>query len=104
MEPTLAQLMMLTTPSGDKIDIKTSLAADWKDFGIHLNFDDDGGTVSLIEAQYGRDGPVACYSEVMRRWVCGGGVQPASWMTLLRLLRECRYHNLASKIEHALST
>ena len=70
------QLMMLTTPSGDKIDIKTSLAADWKDFEIHLNFDHDGGTVSLIEAQYGRDGPVACYSEVMR-W----GVQPASWMT-----------------------
>ena len=104
VEPTLSQLITLTTPSGDTINIKTILAAEWKDFGIQLDFDHDGSTVSLIDAQYGRDGPVACYREMMRRWVCGEGVQPASWRTLLTLLRECRYHNLASKIKHTLST
>ena len=86
--PTIKQLLILTTKSGKKIDTQTALGTDWKTFGYFLEFDDDGQVLELIEKECGRNHPLACYQQMMRKWMRGSGVQPASWRTLLRLLRE----------------
>ena len=101
-KPTIKQLLILKTKSG-KIDLQTALAADWKKFGVYLDFDDDGSALNLIESRCGRGDPEASYQEMMMRWVSGSGEQPASWRTLVRLLREFRRNTLAQDIEDALA-
>ena len=102
-KPTIRQLCVLKYKSGKKIDIKTRLAADWKKFGYFLEFDDDGQALDLIEKECGRSDPVACYQQMMRKWMRGSGEQPASWRTLVRLLREFEGNTLAQDIEDALT-
>ncbi|CAI8022600.1 hypothetical protein GBAR_LOCUS13255 [Geodia barretti] len=51
--PSLRDLAVFKTRSGEKIEIIKSLAPEWKSFGVHLNFDDMGSQLSLIEAQHG---------------------------------------------------
>ena len=102
-KPTIKQLCVLKGKSGGKIKLIRSLAADWKKFGVFLDFDDDGSALSLIEARCGRGDPEACYQEMMMRWVSGSGEQPASWRTLVRLLREFGKNTLAQDIEDALA-
>ena len=100
-KPTIKQLFILKTKSGGSIDIKTALAADWKGFGVYFDFDSDGSALNLIETECGK--PEACYQQMMMRWVSGSGEQPASWRTLVRLLREFGKNTLAQDIEDALS-
>ena len=102
-KPTIRQLCVLKYKSGKKIDIKTELATDWKDFGYSLEFDNNGQALDLIEKECGRRDPVACYQQMMKKWIRGGGKQPASWRTLVRLLREFERNTLAQDIEDALT-
>ncbi|CAI8021430.1 hypothetical protein GBAR_LOCUS12713 [Geodia barretti] len=75
---------MFKTRSGEKIEIIKSLAPDWKSFGVHLNFDDMGSQLSLIEAQHG---PQSCCRDMMIHWLLGNGEGP-TWRTLLALLED----------------
>ena len=65
----------------------THLAAHWKKFGVYVDFDNDGSTLDVIESK-GKADPEACYLQMMREWIAGRGEQPASWRTLLKLLRQ----------------
>ena len=101
--PTLRDLTMLKTESGEKIEIVKSLAPEWKDFGIHLNFDAMGSQLSLIEAQHGKNNPHACCREMMIHWLHGNGEQPTTWRTLLGLLKDGERDYLALQINQFLS-
>ena len=100
--PSLRDLVMLKTDSGEKIEIIKSLAPDWKAIGILLNFDDLGSQVALIEAQHGNNNPYACCREMMIHWLLGNGEQPTSWRTLLTLLEDGERAYLADQIRHVL--
>ncbi|CAI8021428.1 hypothetical protein GBAR_LOCUS12713 [Geodia barretti] len=76
--------LVFKTRSGEKIEIIKSLAPDWKSFGVHLNFDDMGSQLSLIEAQHG---PQSCCRDMMIHWLLGNGEGP-TWRTLLALLED----------------
>ena len=102
-EPTITQLLRLETRSGGTIEIMNALAADWKEFGFCFGFDNDGSFLDLIETECGRHRPVACYQQMMRKWLRGSGEQPASWRTLVRLLRWFGRNTLAQDIEDALA-
>ena len=104
-KPSIKQLLVLETKSGKKIDLQTALAADWKKFGYFLEFDDNGQALDLIEKECGRSDPVACYQQMMRKWMRGSGEQPASWRTLVRLLKDFGEFGdaLAKDIEDALT-
>lgn len=102
-KPTIKQLLTLQSRSGQNISIKTALAADWKEFGYYFDFDQDGSFLNLIETECGKHKPVACYCEMMRKWLAGHGEQPPSWRTLVRLLREFEKNTLAQDVEDALS-
>ena len=94
---------MLKTSSGERIEIIKSLAPNWKEFGVLLNFDEMGSQLSLIEAQHGKNNPQACCRDMMIHWLHGNGEQPTTWRTLLGLLKDGERDYLALQIEKFLS-
>ena len=97
-KPQLAQLMMLKTVEGQKVQIIKQLAPVWKYFGISLNFDPEGQTLNLIEAEQKLNGPIACCQAMFQHWLAGNGV-PASWGTLIKLLEDAEQSHLAEQIK-----
>lgn len=59
-KPTLKQLMNMTAANSQRVSIIKSVAANWKDVGVLLNFDDNGDFLQSIEADKGRNGVESC--------------------------------------------
>ena len=97
-KPRLAELTMLKTTEGQKVNIIRDLAPNWKHFGIYLDFDPDGQTLNLIEAEQKMNGPVACCQAMFQHWLAGNGV-PATWGTLIELLQDAEQSHLAEQIK-----
>ena len=100
-KPRLAQLTLLKTTEGQKVQIIRHLAPEWKDFGIYLDFDPDGRTLDLIEAEQKINGPVACCRAMFQHWLAGNGA-PATWDTLMELLQDAEQSHLAEQIKAVL--
>ena len=98
MRPTLLQLTHLSTPSGKKIEIIKHITPEWKMVGIHLDFDPTGYTIDTISAS-NPSKPVACCTDMMKEWLGGRGRQPATWATLLKILRNAEFTVLADDVE-----
>ena len=101
-KPKLSELRSLKCQDGTKIEIITSIAPIWKDFGVLLEFDDDGRKLSLIEANQRVNGPAACCTEMFQTWLKGAGRQPASWDLVIELLEDCEQKYLAQQVKAAL--
>lgn len=101
MKPTLAKLMKMTTITGEKVQIINSVAPHWKQLGALLDFDDEGRTLSLIEADHQQKGHVACCQEMFTLWLNGKG-KKATWEVLLELLDDIDQSELARKVKAAL--
>ena len=97
-KPRLAQLRILKTAEGQKVQIIKQLAPKWKDFGISLDFDPEGQTLNLIEAEQKLNGSTACCQAMFQHWLAGNGV-PASWGTLIELLEDAEQSHLAEQIK-----
>ena len=100
-KPRLAQLRILKTAEGQKVQIIKQLAPQWKDFGISFDFDPEGQTLNLIEAEQKLNGPTACCQAMFQHWLAGNGV-PASWSTLIELLEDAEQSHLADQIKRIL--
>lgn len=100
-KPRLAQLTLLKTTEGQKVQIIQDVAPKWKDFGISLDFDPDGRTLDLIEAEQKINGPVACCRAMFQHWLAGNGA-PATWDTLMELLQDAEQSHLAQQIKAVL--
>ena len=100
-KPKLSELCSLKCRDGSKIEIITSIAPMWKDFGVLLEFDDDGTKMNLIEANQRVNGPAACCTEMFQTWLQGAGRQPVSWDLVIELLEDCEqtytWHNRSKK-------
>ena len=101
MKPTLAQLTMIKSTTGEKVKIIDSLASKWKELGDLLDFDPEGRTLELIEANNQQKGPVACCREMFVTWLKGKG-REATWKVLIELLGDIDQLELAKKVEMAL--
>ena len=97
---TLKTLTILKTKQSTIHIIKT-LAPKWKEFGVLLEFDGHGDHLDVLEEQYGK--PVACCQAMMKDWIKGKGVQPASWRNLIGLLRDHDMIVLADTLQKELS-
>ena len=91
----------MKTTKGQKVQIIQDVAPKWKDFGISLDFDPDGRTLDLIEAEQKVNGPVACCRAMFQCWLAGNGV-PATWDTLIELLQDAEQSHLAEQIKAVL--
>ena len=101
-KPKLSELRSLKCRDGSKIEIIPSIAPIWKDFGVLLEFDDDGRKLDLIEANQRVNGPAACCTEMFQTWLKGAGRQPASWDIVIEVLEDCEQTYLAQQIKDAL--
>ena len=101
MKPTLAQLTMMKTATGEKIEIIESVAPQWKQLGDLLDFDPVGRTLELIEANNQVKGPVACCREMFITWLKGKGKE-ATWEVLIELLNNIGQSELAKQVKTAL--
>ena len=99
--PTLLQLTLLKSPSGERVEIISTLAPDWKDFGIQLDFDDTGRTLDRIDREHPLR-PIDCCTQMMREWLEGRSRQPATWATLIDLLKCVHLNVLAEQVERML--
>ena len=99
-KPTLAQLKIMKTATGEKIKIIESVAPQWKELGDLLDFDPEGRTVQLIEVNLQKD-HLACCREMLVYWLKGKG-REATWGVLIELLDDIDQSELARKVKNAL--
>jgi hypothetical protein len=97
--PRLAQLRVLRSQNGEKIEIINTVARDWKSLGTFLDFDPTGETIQQIECDNGRDGVIMSCQAMFQHWLRGNGSQPASWATLLQILEDCQFNALVDQIK-----
>ena len=102
--PRLAQLRVMRTPDGKKIEIIKSVAAKWRDIGDLLDFDASGATLQQIQADEGQKGVESCSRSMFQHWLLGNGEQPASWATLLEILEDSRFVSLAADVRRHLTS
>ena len=101
MKPTLAQLNILKTTTGEKIKIIESVAPQWKELGDLLDFDHEGRTLELIEANNQQKSRVESCREMFVYWLRGKG-REATWGVLIELLDDIDQSELAKKVKTAL--
>ena len=101
MKPTLAQLKIMKTTTGEKMKIIESVAPQWKELGDLLDFDPEGRTLELIEANHQQKGHVACCREMFAYWVKGKGRED-TWEVLIELLDDIDQSELAKQVKTAL--
>ena len=99
-KPALAELMKMQIAEGQKVEIIKSVAPQWKQLGALLDFDPEGQTLDLIEAQHKLDGPVICCQETMKCWLRGKG-KTATWAVLIELLDDIDQSELAKQVKSA---
>ena len=67
-----------------------------------MDFDATGKKLQLIEKD--KHEVEACCLEMFQHWLEGNGKQPASWKTLVHILKDCDFKALASKITDAIQS
>ena len=92
----------MTTSKGKKVKIIESVAVHWKNFGALLDFDPMGNRLEII-AVTERERPEECCRSMFQYWLDGNGV-PATWSTLIDILKNCRLSVLAAEVKEALKT
>ena len=74
------------------------IAPEWEDFTIYLDFDETGRILDSIAKDHPLD-VEECRTQMMREWLEGRGRQPATWATLINLLKDAKMNNLAQQLE-----
>ena len=96
--PTLSQLQLLKSPSGQRVEVISTIAAKWERFGNLLGFDEMGHTLERIAKDHPQDAE-GCCTQMMREWLEGKGRQPATWAILIDLLKDAKINYLAQELE-----
>ena len=99
--PRLAELKLMKTKTGEKVEIIKALAPRWYDFGDYLDFDPTGEKLEQIKAESLHEGPTVCCRNMFQHWLKGNGRQPATWETLIELLEDFEQPMLVQKIKDA---
>ena len=99
--PRLAQLKLMKTSTGEKVEIIKALAPKWYDFGDYLDFDPTGEKLDQIKAE-GQE-PTVCCRNMFQHWLKGNGRKPATWETLIELLEDFEQPMLVQRIKYALT-
>ena len=97
----LSELQLLKLSGGRRIEIIKSLTPVWKEFGIQLNFDPLGKMIDCVCATHSSS-PEECCRKVLQHWLKGNGEQPATWRTLICVLRDIQQGKLAHDLQEML--
>ena len=91
----------MRTSGGKIIKIIESVAPQWKKVGALLDFDIEGQTLKLIEADHQQKGHAACCQEMFMYWLEGKG-KNATWEVLVEVLSDTDLSELAKQVTTAL--
>ena len=80
------------------MEIINTIGTRWRDLGILLDFDETGRTLDRIAREHQLH-PIDCCTEMLRKWLEGRGRQPATWATLIDLLKDADINDLAQDLE-----
>ena len=94
----LPNILTFPDKSGESIGIHKRIGTKYKTFGIILLNDSDGRTVDTISTDEKGDAE-DINIEILKRWVQGAGRQPATWRTLIKVLKLSGLCALAEEIE-----
>ena len=92
---------MMKSATGEKIKIIESVAPKWKELGALLDFDHEGRTLELIEANNQLKGPIASCQQMFVTWLQGKG-REATWEVLIELIDDIDQSELARRVRTAL--
>lgn len=67
-------------------------------FGILLLEDDNGSKIRDITSKHRDDGKKIVI-EILQEWLVGKGKQPVTWQTLMEVLKDSEFPELAKDIE-----
>ena len=100
-KPSIAQLTMLKSTKGEKVEIIETIAPDWEKVGFLMDLDPKGRKIANIEAEHAhkRNGPVVCCRKMFMLWL---DRPDATWGNLIRLLVDAEQRDLAEQVEDAL--
>lgn len=83
------------------MDIIKHITPRWKKVGCKLEI--DSVNIELIDAGHLSD-PEACCKDMIATWVRGKGKQPATWTTLVKVLKDEKFLALADYVEQLVSS
>ena len=86
-----------------KISIITSVALQWKDLGVLLDFDPEGHNIKNIEADHRKEGHATCCRKMFMFWLNGNGKE-ATWEVLIELLDDIDKKELANQVKTAIES
>ena len=69
--------------------------------GMYLLDDDNCDTVYALKEKYHQD-PVEIATAIYKEWISGAVRKPATWQTLVGVLREIELNSLADEIEYSM--
>ena len=101
-KPRLAALMKLKG-NKEEVSVIKSVAPEWKQLGISMDFDETGEFLELVASNDTLKTPIDRCQKMFQHWLNGNGVEPMTWNTLIELLRDNSKANIAEKIEKILS-
>ena len=103
--PTIKLLTSLPSLVGGvrkNLNIIQRTSTSYTKLGMYLLVDDNWDIVYALREKYHHD-PVEIVTAVYKKWISGTGRQPATWQTLVGVLREIEMNILADDIEVTLS-
>ena len=80
------------------MEVISTTAPEWKQFGLHFSFDDSGRVLDRIAREH-QLRPIDCCTQMMGEWLEGRGRQPATWAILIQLLKDAQFDVLAQQLE-----
>ena len=96
--PKLHELKLLKKRSGTKIEVIKSVAPDWKQVGILLDFDEYGSNLDSIEKKCSLN-PDECCMEMLKQWLQGKASRKPTWKDLIDILKDCELNTVAEELE-----
>ena len=97
-QPKLPELLKFPSKNG-AINIPEKIGEDYETFGTFLLNDTRGEKVDAITAEKPGGKAINFTLAILKRWLRGEGVQPATWTTLVQVLKDSQLNALAEAIE-----
>ena len=94
-KPTLLQLLCFPGKSGN-INIPERIGTHYKTFGIFLLNDENGAKVESIAKEESTMTDMSL--KILSKWLQGEGIQPPTWNTVIKVLRQSNLAVLAGEI------
>ena len=97
-QPKLPELLKFPSKNG-AINIPEKIGEDYEMFGTLLLNDTLGKKVDAIIAEKPGGKEINFNLAILKKWLRGEGEQPATWRTLVQVLKDSKLNALAKEIE-----